>query len=188
MTAMLALKRRRELKTDYRLRLGLIKSSSPRIVVRRSLRGFRLQAIAYEEKGDRTIFEITSDQLKKYGWKAHAGSVPAAYLTGLLFGKLALKSGVKTGVLDTGLQRSVTGSSIFAAAKGCADAGIALPLGEEAAPSEDRIKGVHIAEYAKKLKGSERYRQQFSLCIRNGLEPEKIAEHFEEVKTKIEAV
>jgi len=36
-----------------------------------------------------------------------------------------------------------------------------------------------------KEKDPEKYNRQFSRYLKNGLEPEKIVEHFEEVKNKI---
>lgn len=183
---MLALKRRSELRTDYQSRLGLLKSRKPRIVIRMSLNGTRMQVIKFDEDGDKTLVEVTSQALRKYGWKGHTGNLPAAYLTGFLFGRLALRKGVKEGVVDIGLHRAVKGSSLFAAAKGCSDAGMNVQIGEEILPDEQRIRGTHIAEYAKKLRSEpEKYRRHFSAYIKTSLEPEKLPEHFDDVKNRI---
>lgn len=184
---MLALKRRRELRTDYAKRLGMLRSGKSRIVIRRSLNGTRIQAVVFGEKGDKTVVEASSKSLRKYGWKGHLGNIPAAYLTGLLFAKLAQRAGVKDGIADTGLQRAAHGSSIFAALKGCRDGGLHVAAGEEALPDESRIRGVHIAEYATKLRveTQEGFRRRFAACIKMGADPEKLPLHFDETKTRI---
>src|SRR3989338_11379094 len=76
-------RRRREKKTDYVQRLALLKSGKPRLVVRRAGNNFRVQIIDFTPEGDKTLVEVASSMLKKYGWKGHCGSMPAAYLTGL---------------------------------------------------------------------------------------------------------
>lgn len=184
---MLALKRRRELKTDYRSRLGMLKSERPRIVIRRSLNGVRLQIVEYGKDGDRTVTEVTSAALGRYGWKAHTGNLPAAYLTGFLLGRVAVGKGMKNCIVDIGLQRAGKGSSLFAAAKGCRDAGMNLLIDEGILPADERIRGAHIAGYAKMMKSEDqgRYRRHFSACIKSGLDPENIPDHFDSVKNRI---
>jgi len=73
-------------------------------------------------------------------------------LTGVLIGKRALEKGVKEAILDSGLYPSTKGSRIYAVVKGALDAGLKVPVGEEVLPSEDRIKGLHIANYLQKFK------------------------------------
>ena len=77
------------------------------------------------------------------------------------------------------------GSSIYAALKGILDAGINLPYNKEILPSEDRIKGKHISDYALLLKNSEKYKKQFSQYLKNGSTPEDIIKNFDQVKEKI---
>ncbi len=187
---MLALKRRRELKTDYKNRLALLKSRKHRVVIRRSLNGVRMQAVEYAGSSDKTLVEVYSKMLLKYGWKGHLGNIPAAYLTGFLFGKLCLKSGVKECIVDIGLNRSVKGSRIFAAVKGCIDAGLPVDAGEEILPDDNRTKGVHIAEYAKKLKSEsqDKFRRHFAAYIKAGMDPENIPNNFDQTKEKIAEV
>ncbi len=177
-------RRRREGKTDYRLRLRLLKSGKLRFVVRRSLRHIQVQVIEYRPDGDRTILAVHSCRLKKLGWKAPCGNLPAAYLTGLLAGKLAKEKGIQEGILDMGLYPSVKGSRIYASLKGLVDAGIRIPHSPEILPDEKRIKGEHIAEWAKKLE-KERYQRFFSEYLKAGLKPENLPKHFEEIKKKI---
>lgn len=144
-----ARRRRREGKTDYRRRIGLLKSRQPRAVIRRSLRNFRIQFVEFDPKGDRIIAAAEGVELGKYGWKGSFSNTPAAYLTGYLAGKRAVKAGVERAVLDIGLQTPAKGSRIFASLKGLLDAGIDIPHGEEVLPSEERIRGDHIDENIK---------------------------------------
>lgn len=179
-------KRRDAQKTDYKQRLALLKSGKHRIVVRKSLDNVRIQIIKYETDGDKTVVDVLSKKLAKYGWKGHCGNTSAAYLCGLVAALEASKKGVDSAVADAGLQISSKGSVIYAALVGAQDAGLKLNLGKENLPDIKRISGAHVAEYAKKLKADkQKYEKQFSACIRNGLEPEKMVEHFEEVKKNI---
>jgi len=154
------MRRRREGKTNYRKRLAYLKSGKPRAVVRKTLRYIIVQIVEYHDDGDKILVGVTSSHLKKYGWNGSFKNTPAAYLTGYLAGKLALKKGINEAVLDIGLQSPVKGSRVFAALKGLVDAGLDVPHSEEVYPSEDRIKGEHISE--------------------------EIAKMFEEVKAKME--
>lgn len=181
-------RRRREGKTDYRVRLKLLKSKKLRFVVRRSLNNFIIQVIKYNPDGDITLLTIHSRILyKKYGWLGHRGNLPTAYLTGLLAGLEAKKKGITEGILDMGRYSKTKGNSIFAALKGLIDAGINIPHSPEIFPDESRIRGEHIANYAKLLKENdpEKYKKQFSRYLKIGLDPEKLPDHFEEVKNKI---
>ncbi|MGC9132864.1 MAG: 50S ribosomal protein L18 [Nanopusillaceae archaeon] len=181
-------RRRRENKTDYRKRLKLLKSGKLILVVRRFLNNIQAQIIEYNEKGDKTLINVHSKILeKKYGWKGHRGNLPTAYLVGLLIGLEAKKRGINEVILDIGRYRSTKGNSLYAVLKGALDAGLNIPYNEEILPSEERIRGEHIKNYALLLKEKdpERYKRQFSKYLERGLEPEKIVEHFEEVKSKI---
>jgi large subunit ribosomal protein L18 len=143
-------RRRREGKTNYRKRALLLKSGKPRLVVRCSNNYIRLQIIEYDIKGDKTKITVDSSILKKkYGWKYSCKNIPAAYLTGLLAGKLALKSGFSEAVSDIGLKTKTKGAKVFAAIKGAADAGLKVNINPEILPAEARISGQHIATYLK---------------------------------------
>ncbi|MCD6483032.1 MAG: 50S ribosomal protein L18 [Candidatus Aenigmarchaeota archaeon] len=147
------LKRRRKFKTDYKKRLKLLLSGKPRLVVRRTNKYIIAQMVVSEEGEDKTIVGITSKVLRdKYGWKYSCKNLPAAYLTGLLIGKLALEKGIKEAILDIGLHRKTKGNRLFATLKGAVDAGLSVPHGEEILPDESRIKGEHIASYLEKFK------------------------------------
>lgn len=143
-TYILKLKRRREGKTDYRKRLKLLKTSLPRAVIRKTQTNIIVQFIKYEPSGDKVIASAVASELKKLGWSTHTDTVPAAYLTGLLAGKKALKKDVTGAVLDIGLNTSTKGARVFAGLKGILDAGVNVPHDKAVLPSEDRLKGMHI--------------------------------------------
>ncbi|MBI4170914.1 MAG: 50S ribosomal protein L18 [Candidatus Aenigmarchaeota archaeon] len=180
-------KRRLQKKTDYAQRLALLKSGKPRLVVRRSGNSFHLQIVELHPKGDKTVAEIASNALKKYGWKGHCGNTSAAYLSGLLIGKDAKKKGIDEVVPDLGMQMSIRGSSLFACLVGAKDAGLKINIGKDAVPRQERIEGRHVAEYAEMMqsKDAKKYSVHFSQYLKRGLEPEKLPEHFNEVKKKI---
>lgn len=146
------LKRRREFKTNYKKRLKLLLSGKPRLVVRKTNRYIIAQIVESKEGQDFTKIGITSKILKKYGWKYSFKNLPACYLTGLIIGKLALKNGVKEAILDIGLNKSTKGNRVYTVLKGALDAGLKIPHSEEILPSEDRIRGEHIANYLEKFK------------------------------------
>ncbi len=136
-------RRRREGKTDYRLRLGLLKSGKPRLVVRKSLNRMNCQIVVYANGGDSTLASASSSELAAFGWSGHGGNIPSSYLTGMLCAKRAVEKGIKDAVLDTGLYRSTAGSRIYAALKGAVDAGLSMALSSDTLPSDDRISGSH---------------------------------------------
>ena len=79
-----------------------------------------------------------------------SANTPAAYLTGMLFAAKAKKAQQDRAVLDIGLNRATPGARVFAALKGAVEAGLDVPHSEEILPSDERIKGAHIAAYNKK--------------------------------------
>lgn len=180
-------RRRREGKTNYRKRLRMIISGKPRLVIRKTNKYIVTQLVEAKVEGDRILASAHSSELKKYGWKASYSNTPAAYLTGLLIGFKSIRAGIKEAIVDIGLHRPVKGAKIFAVLKGAVDAGLEIPHGEEKLPSQDRIKGKHIANYALLLKENnpEKYERQFSLYLKSNLPPENLPAHFEEVKERI---
>jgi len=180
-------RRRKEGKTDYQQRRGLVLSSLPRIVIRGSLRSILVQLIKADVDGDKVVVSAHSKELtKNYGWQGGSGNLPAAYLTGLVCGYKATASGVKEAVLDVGLHASTKGSRVFGALKGVLDAGVMLSYDENKLPDAKRIQGSHIAEYAKQLSSTpDFYQKRFAEQLSKGLRPEEIAEHFSQVKQKI---
>lgn len=181
-------RRRREGKTNYRLRRGLIRSRLPRLVVRHSLKHTLIQLVRAKVEGDEVIVSAHSSELRKhYGWLGNCGNVPAAYLTGLLCGYRILSKGIKKAALDLGLHSSSPGAKVFAALKGVIDAGVDVPHNENVLPDDERIQGRHIANYAIQLLTSDKelYSQMFSRYLVAGLSPQEIPKHFSLVKEKI---
>jgi len=119
------------------------------MVVRRTNRHIIVQMVIAEMDGDKTLVSANSAELEKYGYTGATANTPAAYLTGLLFAAKAKKAGQDRAILDIGLNRATPGARVFAALKGAVDAGLEIPYGEGIIPSEERIKGEHIAAHNK---------------------------------------
>ncbi len=175
-------RRRREGKTNYKDRLNHLLSLKPRLVIRSTTKNIIVQIVEYHPDGDLTKAKVKSGVLHKYGWKFSTGNIPASYLTGLLAGKVALSAGVKEGIADFGLKSKIHGSKIYAALKGVVDSGFKVPHSESCFPTEERIKGNHIQNYASNLKEGS---NQFGLYYKNKLDPANIEQMFEETKKKI---
>lgn len=143
-------RRRRERKTDYKARLILLKSSLPRIIIRKTNKYILSQYVKSKESQDSVVIGADSKELLKYGWeKEKAGSlksIPAAYFTGLLLGKKIKKIEKENSkaILDLGLIRNVKKSRVYAVLKGLIDAGIEINYKKEVFPDEKRIKGEHL--------------------------------------------
>lgn len=137
-------------RTNYKKRLKLLVSGSPRLVVRKSNKNITVQLVNYAEDGDNVVVTANSSELRKLGWNFATGNLPAAYLTGLLAGKKAVSKKIVSAIADLGLQTPAKGSRLYAAIKGACDAGLTVSCSDEAFPSQDRIKGKHIASYNKK--------------------------------------
>jgi len=92
-------------------------------------------------------------------------------------------------VLDTGFATPVMGSAPFAALKGAVDAGMNIPHSDVAFPSEERIRGEHVAAYATVLKkeNPDAYKRQFGAYIKKGLDPADLPKHFEEILARVKA-
>ena len=127
-------------------------SGIPRIVVRRTNKYFVLQAIESVEAQDKVIATITSRELLKNGWDAKLGgslkSIPAGYLTGLLFAK---KLGKGKYIMDLGMTRTLKGSRVFAVVKGLIDGGLDISAKDRVFPSEERLNGEHLKDDVKAM-------------------------------------
>lgn len=138
-------KRRRQGKTDYLNRIGLLKSEKPRLVFRKTNKYFLVQYVTSDEAKDKIVFGTTSKELLKHGWpKEFAGSlksIPAAYLIGYLFGKKIQSKKVETPIMDLGMIRTLYKTKVFGFLKGIIDSGLDISCKEEAFPEEDRIQG-----------------------------------------------
>ena len=167
-------KRRRAGKTDYYARKRLItqaknKYNAPkyRLVVRFTNRDIVIQIVTSEITGDKVFCAAYSHELKRYGIKHGLTNWAAAYSTGLLIARRALKklgldesfSGIEEAdgeyklteaaevdgeerrpfkcYLDVGLARTSTGARIFGAMKGASDGGILIPHSENRFPGYD---------------------------------------------------
>jgi len=138
-------RRRRERKTDYKARRALLESGLPRLVVRKTNKYIITQLVNSREAQDFTVCSANSKELLKFSYDSPSlKNIPAAYFTGFLIGLKAKKKKIKKAVLDIGLQRSTKGSKIYAALKGCKDAGIEISCSNEVLPKEERIKGQHL--------------------------------------------
>lgn len=178
-------RRRKEGKTDYRTRRAFLFSGKPRLVARCSINNVSAQIIVAKPKGDEVVVSAESKELvRKYGWKAPRGNLPAAYLTGLLCGLKAKTRGVKEAILDIGLYPPSKGARVFAVLKGVLDAEVNVPHSEEKLPDEKRLEGNHIAHYAQSLaSNTEEYQSKFSNYLNMKVPPETLPKHVLQVKT-----
>jgi large subunit ribosomal protein L18 len=144
--------RRRTGKTDYKLRLNLLKSNKPRIVIRRTNNYFIIQTVESQESQDKVTKTLTSKELLKNGWDAKAKgslkSLPASYLIGKLFAK---DLGKTEYIMDLGMARTIAGNRLFALLKGLVDGGANINVNEKMFPSEERIKGEHLKDEVKTM-------------------------------------
>lgn len=156
-------RRRREGRTDYKLRLGLLKSGLSRIVIRKTNKYFIVQAVESNEAQDKVVVTVSSKELLKNGWDEKKSgslkSIPAGYLTGLLFAKklgdgaargIPSKKGTgvpsssgKKYIVDLGMARTIKGSRVFAVVKGLVDGGLNIVADEKVFPSDERLMGEH---------------------------------------------
>jgi|TARA_B100001964_G_scaffold244189_1_gene324661 large subunit ribosomal protein L18 len=176
-------RRKRVGKTDYRRRVKLLLSRTPRLVVRMGTKEISAQLVSYNLNGDIVLVSAQSRELRKYGWKAANSNIPAAYLTGLLLGKRAIGANQKNGIFDIGFQSPKIGGKIFAVLKGALDAGLKIPHKEDAFPHESRIRGEHVSNFAELLKDNRK--NVFSDYFKRKLDPVTLPKHFEQVTNKI---
>ncbi len=183
----LPFRRRREGRTDYKLRRSLLISGRPRAVVRLTNKYVYVQVTEAKPRGDYVRAAASSRDLAKLGWKGGTGNLSAAYLTGGLAGRRAVANGVKEALLDIGLKSSSKGSKLYAVLKGLVDSGLQVPHSPDNLPPEDRLSGTHVSTYAKGLsmeKGDE-YKKMFSGYLGRGLKPEDLSAHFKQVRQQV---
>lgn len=138
-------RRRREGRTDYRVRLRLLKSGKTRAVVRLSGRRVRVSLVTFDPTGDRVLASADSSELGGIDFPtASLASTPAAYLTAYLAGLRAKASGQEEAVLDLGISHPSVGGRLSAALKGLLDSGLDIPHGEGGFPPADRLGGSHL--------------------------------------------
>ncbi|MDD9953968.1 MAG: 50S ribosomal protein L18 [Candidatus Woesearchaeota archaeon] len=139
-------RRKRKGRTDYKTRLSLLKSGLVRLVIRKSNKSVVAQLVEYDADGDKVVATARASDLKKLGWKAAAGNLPAAYLTGILLANKVKKKINGDIIVDIGLQTHHKGSRVYAVAKGAKEAGLKVRIGEESLPPDERAQGQHINE------------------------------------------
>lgn len=180
-------RRRRTGQTNFHLRRRLILSDRPRVVARVTNKHSLTQIIEAHREGDRTLLSAHSKELESFGWKGGTGNVSAAYLVGYLLGLKALKKQIPQAILDIGLAVPVYGSKVFAILRGLVEAGMDIPHSDTVFPPEERIRGEHIAAYAKSLsEDEEQYKQRFAGYDARKQDPSKLPNHFETVKKTME--
>ncbi len=143
-------RRKKEHKTDYLIRMKLLKSERPRLVFRRTNKYSVVQYVTSVSAQDNIIFGVTSKVLLKNGWpeklRGSLKSVPANYLTGYFVGKKILKDKLEIPIVDLGMQRVIPKTRIFAFIKGLIDAGVEVACDEDKFPEEERLLGKSTKE------------------------------------------
>jgi large subunit ribosomal protein L18 len=179
------LKRIRTHKTNYRKREALLISKLDFVTIKISNQNVIAQVLKPEIQGDIVRVSTHSRELRRYGWKGSLNSLPACFLVGLVLGRKALEKGVEKAVLYIG-NKPFT-SRIAACMKGIVQAGINIPISSESYPTEHRLNGQHIAEYALKIKTEDinKYNKYFSSLLKEGLVPENYQSHVEEITARI---
>lgn len=142
-------RRRKEGRTDYKARLGFLKSGKLRLVVRKSNRYVIVQLVETEIAQDKVLFSMSSKELVGLGWpKEMSGSLkslPACYLTGIIIGKKAKGREI---ILDLGLQRNIHKGRIYAVLRGAVEGGAKTSVKKDIFPSDEmmskneKIKGI----------------------------------------------
>ncbi len=144
------LRRRRECKTDYKARMSLIKSSLPRIVIRKTNKYLIIQLVESAQAQDKVLITTYSKELTKYGldekYLGSLKSVSAAYLSGLLMAK-KIKKGKY--IIDLGMAINKFGGRLSAVIKGLIDGGLDINANEKIFPSQERINGEHLKKEVK---------------------------------------
>jgi large subunit ribosomal protein L18 len=157
------------------------------LVVRVSNKNVSSQFVVPKVSGDTVVASAHSRELLKLGWRGSLKSTPACYLLGMIAGKKALANGVKDAVLYNGLAPFVKGGRVGALVKGVVEAGVDVPVGEDAFPSKERLTGKAIADYASKISAESReaYEKDFSRLLKEGFRPEDYPSQFEKMKVTI---
>jgi len=152
----IAKRRRIENKTNYTKRRRLLEGKKPRLVIRKTNKYITIQIIESKVAQDKVISGVNSKDLLNYGWPADKSgslkSLAAAYLSGILFGKIAKTN--KDAILDMGLIRNTKGSRIYAALKGVVDSGFKVRHGASILPSIELINKENSKEFFDKVKAN----------------------------------
>ena len=179
------LKRIRNGRTNYRKRAALLLSRRRFVTITVSDENVQAQIAYPMSKGDVTITSSHSRELTRFGWNGSLNSLPACYLTGLLLGRKSLRKEVDEAVLYTG--KNPFTSRVAACLKGIIDSGMKVPASDSSFPSEERLVGNHIAEYARILRDENKdaYNSRFSRLIANNFDPTQYSNYVHKVKDAI---
>jgi len=182
------LRRRREGKTNYYRRRDLLKSGKTRVIIRKTTKHIRVQFIDAFPDGDLTRIDSSTYQLKDYDWNISGGNIPAAYLSGYLAGKKALKAGIPEAITDLGLQRTSNGGRIYAALKGLIDAGVNIPVNDKVFPSDDILHGSHIKIISEHVKNedAEEFKVRYARYQKNKVKPGNLEKLVKDTKGAID--
>ena len=135
-------RRRKEAKTDYKLRFNLLKSEKPRLVIRKTNKYTLAQIVTSDIAQDKVLLTISSKELLSKGWpedkKGSLKNLAACYLTGILVGKKS-KNLIKEAISDIGMHRNIRGSRIYSLVKGAKEAGLNIEVDEKVLPKDERI-------------------------------------------------
>ncbi len=135
-------RRKRDQKTNYRKRLGLLKSGKDRLVIRKSNKYITIQVVSFIPKGDKIIKSCTSQELVKLGWKFSCKNIPAAYLTGLLIASKMKSEKNKECIIDFGLHSPLKGyNKFYAVLKGAFEGKLSFPVDTKVLPTDDQVLG-----------------------------------------------
>ena len=179
------LKRIRSRKTNYRKRQALLISRQDFVTIKITNQNVIAQLLNPEIRGDVVKASAHSRELRRHGWKGSLNSLPACFLVGTLLGKKAQEKGIGRAILYIG-NKPFT-SRTAACMKGIVEAGMNIPISAESFPSQHRLNGGHIADYAIKIKKEdiEKYNKLFSSVIREGLIPENYQSHVKDITARI---
>ncbi len=136
------MRRLREEKTNYKKRKTMLMGKRNFVTVVISNENTHVQVIHPSMNGDRVVASAHSGRLLQIGWKGSRKSIPAAYLTGYMAGKRAIRSGAINAILYTGTRRYT--QRMAAALKGMIDAGLQIPADPDTFPPQERILGEHL--------------------------------------------
>jgi large subunit ribosomal protein L5e len=207
------------------------KYNSPkyRFVVRFTNKDITCQFVYSLISGDVVMCAAYEHELARFGMPVRSTNYAAAYATGLLCArrllqKLKLDAAYEgntdnvgddyfveenddgprpfMAALDIGLARATTGAKLFAAMKGCADAGVEIPHSEKRFVGYDDesksldsdllrkyIFGGHVSDYMTLLKeeNATKYEKQFSKYIAAEITPETVEDTWKKVHAAIRA-
>ncbi len=177
-------RRKRDDRTNYRKRLDLLRGRVPRLVVRKAIKNLTAQIVQYHPDGDKVLLTVHSRELVKYGWKLNRDSIMGSYLVGLLLGRKAVEKNITHAILDVAPYRPTKGSRLYAVVEGAVAAGVQIPHAKEVLPGNDRVRGLHVEQYAKTLEAG-KIAKQFSQYLKQDVKPTEVSKHVDAVKQMI---